>query len=87
MQRNARNEGKKIGYKLLDASEERKVSNMAEIEKPTPSMTTSTVINAAVIMDEIIDFISDNDPQSNKNSTNLMRSCVKKIESLRPRAR
>ena len=40
-------------------------------------------VNASVIIDEINDFITDNDPEAVKNSNDLMLTCIDKIESMR----
>jgi hypothetical protein len=79
MQRSKRNEGKRIDCKSFNSSCERKFKTTTD-EKPIPS---ENIIKASVIMDEVIDFIGDTDPQSIKESTNLMMSCIQKIEALR----
>jgi len=81
MQRGKRNQGKRVDYKLLDSTGERKVSQTTMTDEK--SIPSTSIINASVIMDEVIDFIEDNNPESIKESTDLMMSCIKKIESLR----
>ena len=49
-------------------------------EKTVPS---EKVVKASIILDEVTDFIKDNNPQSIKESTNLMLTCLKKKEALR----
>eukprot|EP00794_Sanderia_malayensis_P006911 gene6911-biopygen5645 len=49
-------------------------------EKP---VLTVNAINAAVIVEELSDFITDNDPCTIKDSNDLMLTCIEKIESMR----